>query len=436
MSQLVLQKINELLAPNGLTYIQEVVFLGAWEGKLYRQIADEAGYDYDYVKEVGFQLWQSLSDTLGRKVTKKNARLLLTKVAVPTDPGLELSAIAPPAIPTFEFPGGPLAADSQLYVERYVIEPIAYREILRPGGLVRIKAPQQMGKTSLVLRLIACAKENGLIPVTVNLQTADHRLLSNLNDFLRWLCLHISRQLNLEPQLDQYWDEESGSKISCNLYFELFLLDQIDSNIVLIFDEVTPLFDHPVLAQDVLPLFRIWHECAAQSKVWQKLRLIVVHNTELFVPLNLNQSPFNVGVPIDLADLTLDQITTLAQQYHLDEIQPDELAQLVALVGGHPYLIQLAFYWLQQDVPFDQLMKQAPTLAGIYRNELQRHWNRLQQNPNLLTAFKQILWDGTSNEVEMTIAYKLESMGLIYCHGNVLTVRCELYRSFFKVQLE
>jgi AAA-like domain len=434
MSQPILQKVNELLAPDRLSYIQEIVFLGAWEGKRYRQIADESGYDYDYVKEVGFQLWQSCSDVLGRKVTKKNVRLLLAETSSPADSFSNFPIMAAPS--SFEFPGGPLSLDSPFYVERYAIEPIAYREILKPGGLVRIKAAQQSGKTSLVLRLMAHAQANGLMPVVVNLQIADQRLLSNLNHFLRWLCLHVSRQLNLEPQLDQYWDEESGSKLSCNAYFERFLLNQIESGIVLVFDEVTPLFDYPELAQDVLPLFRIWHEYAAQSKVWQKLRLIVVHNTELFVPLKLNQSPFNVGVPIELSDLTLEQISGLAQQYQLQQIQPEDLEPLIELVGGHPYLIQLAFYWLQQNLPIEQLIEQAPTMTGIYRSELQRQWNRLQQNPGLLNAFKQILLEANSTGIDMITAYKLESLGLIHRNGNQLAVRCGLYRKFFQVQLE
>jgi hypothetical protein len=435
MSQPILQKINDLLAPDRLNYIQEIVFLGTWEGKRYRQIADEAGYDYDYVKEVGFQLWQSCSDLLGRKVTKKNVRLLMTEITAPAEAfSTSLVRVAPSqTLP--EFPGGPLSPDSLLYAERCAIEPIAYREILRPGGLVRIKAPQQNGKTSLVLRLISYAKANGLRPVLVNLQIADQRLLTNLNDFLRWLCFHISRQLDLEPQLDQFWDEESGSKPSCNAYFEFFLLEQMESGIVLVFDEITPLFDYPDLAQDVLPLFRIWHEYAAQSKVWQRLRLIVVHNTELFVPLKLNQSPFNVGVPIDLSDLTVEQISALAQQYQLNEIQSSDLDRLIGLVGGQPYLIQLAFYWLRQNLSIEQLIEQAPTMAGIYRNDLQRQWNRLQQNPGLLQAFKQILWPGEATDIETITAYKLESLGLIHRSGTHFIVRCGLYRKFFHALL-
>lgn len=428
MPQSVLSTVNELLSPHQLSYVQEIVFLRSLEGKRYREIATESGYDYDYVKEVGFQLWQSLSNALGRKVTKKNVRLILAELDSPANSLSNFPLIASSI--AIEFPGGPLSIDSKFYVERSTIETLAYREILKPGGLVRIKAPQQSGKTSLVLRLMAHAESNGLTPVVLNLQSADRRLFSNLNDFLRWLCVLVSRQLNLEPQLEEYWDEESGSKLSCNAYFQMYLLAKIEAGVLLIFDEVTPLFEYPELAQDVLPLFRIWHESAAQNKVWQKLRLIVVHNTELYVPLKLNQSPFNVGLPIELSELNLEQVQSLARQYGL-ELSSEHLNQLTGLIGGHPYLLQVAFYWLQQDLSIEELLEAAPTPRGIFHTDLERLWNRVQQHPNLLDAFKAIL----SNTVEAPLGtitmYKLESLGLIRRQGNQLIIRSPLYQQYF-----
>ncbi len=329
----ILIKVNGLIAPDHLSHIQEIVFLRSYEGKRYREIATESGYDYDYVKEIGFQLWKTLSQILGRKVTKKNIRLLLAELTDPILPDLPVAALLSHP-KTIEFPSSPLSVESGLYVQRSALEGLAYREILKPGGLLRIKAPRQMGKTSLVLRIIAYAQSQGLFPVLLDLQSADRRVFENLKDFLRWLCIHVSRQVNLEPQLDEYWDEESGSKISCNLYFQMFLLQQVKQPIVLIFDEITPLFEYPELAKDVLPLFRIWHELAAQQTSWQNLRLIVVHNIEIHVPLKVNQSPFNIGFPIELDSFNLDQTAQLAQCYQLNHLSDSNLKELNYLVGG------------------------------------------------------------------------------------------------------
>ena len=434
MQHPIFAKVNGLIAPDRLSYIQETVLLRSCEGKRYREIATESGYDYDYVKEVGFQLWKMLSQILGRKVTKKIVRLLLAELDDPILLNVPILTESPP-LKVLEFPSSPLAVDSSFYVQRSVLEPLAYREILKPGGLLRIKAPRQMGKTSLLLRLVAYAQSQGVVPVLLDFQSADRRVFEKLNDFLRWLCIQVSRQVNLEPQLDEYWDEESGSKSSCNVYFQMCLLDQVKKPIVLILDEITLLFEYPELAKDVLPLFRIWHELAAQQQIWQNLRLVIVHNIEMYVPLKVHQSPFNVGLPIDLSAFDIPQTAQLAQCYQLDQLSDCDLKELNTLVGGHPYSLQLAFYWLRQNLSIETILQEAATDTGIYRQALTRHWDRLQHSPPLLHAFKEVLSHSEPRTLDLITAYQLESLGLVKRNGNQVTIYCPLYQAYFENQV-
>ncbi len=77
-----LDYIEKVLPPGSLNNIKALVFRQAWEGKGYAAIAEDIGYDTDYIKGVAAQLWKSLSRTLGEKVTKKNFRpLLLQKLS-------------------------------------------------------------------------------------------------------------------------------------------------------------------------------------------------------------------------------------------------------------------------------------------------------------------------------------------------------------------
>ena len=81
-----LQILDALLAASDsnlyLTDIQELVFLKSWEKYSYQQIADRLGYDCDYIKKVGSQLWRLVSQALGKKVTKSNFHSLLRQYAV------------------------------------------------------------------------------------------------------------------------------------------------------------------------------------------------------------------------------------------------------------------------------------------------------------------------------------------------------------------
>ena len=136
----ILEIVDERLEPQRLTPLQTVILLRSLEGQHYRAIAAELGYDSDYVKEVGARLWQSLSAALALPLTKKTVGFLLTRWAE--------AAMAPPPLTELAYPGGAIPIGHALYIEQPPLENLAYQEILRPAGVVRIKAARQMGKTS------------------------------------------------------------------------------------------------------------------------------------------------------------------------------------------------------------------------------------------------------------------------------------------------
>jgi WD40 repeat protein len=74
-----LQIIDSALAPTTLNDIQERVFRGVWEGQTYEKIAEHTNYEPEYVKHIGYQLWQKLSQALGEKVTKGNLQSVLRR---------------------------------------------------------------------------------------------------------------------------------------------------------------------------------------------------------------------------------------------------------------------------------------------------------------------------------------------------------------------
>ena len=64
------QKLNDL---------QSAVFLETWAEHSYSEIAQQLGYEYDYIKQVGSQLWRSLSQILGETVSKRNIQAVLRR---------------------------------------------------------------------------------------------------------------------------------------------------------------------------------------------------------------------------------------------------------------------------------------------------------------------------------------------------------------------
>ncbi|MBW4620754.1 MAG: AAA-like domain-containing protein [Cyanosarcina radialis HA8281-LM2] len=331
------------------------------------------------------------------------------------------------------YPNGAVPLGSPFYLERTPFEKQIYQEIEKPGALVRIRAPREMGKTSLLLRVIDFAKRLGYRTVSLNLEQVDQSILSDLPQFLRWLCANVTRQLRLPPQLDEYWDEDLGSKISCTSYFQDYLLESIDTPLVLAFDETNQIFEHPQVAKDFLPLLRSWYEEAKTLPIWQKLRLVVVHSTEIYVPLDLNQSPFNVGLPIELNTFSPMQVQQLAQRYGIDWSEGEEARQLTDVVGGHPAPIHTAIYHLSRgEVTLAQLLQSASTATGIYDRHLQRHWATMHEQPKLAQALDTIISAAEPMKLDAILAFKLKSLGLIRQSGDRAIPGCNLYRQAFK----
>ncbi len=76
-----LSVLDSVLGQVTLNDTQELVFRHAWEDWTYEQIADQFGYTTDYVKNVGSQLWESLSHLLGVRVNKKNVQSVVRRWA-------------------------------------------------------------------------------------------------------------------------------------------------------------------------------------------------------------------------------------------------------------------------------------------------------------------------------------------------------------------
>ncbi len=341
---------------------------------------------------------------------------------------------------TTEFPCDPEPLDSPFYIARPPVEEQTYQEITRIGSVIRIQSPHKTGKTSLVLRLLDYAKQSGFSTVYVDFQQVEAAVCTCLEKILRWFCGYVSRQLDLTPMIGNYWDEDIGSKVSCTIYFENYFLKNLKTPLVLILNDVDYIFEYSTISQDFFSLLRSWHEQAKQNVLWQKLRLVVVHSTEVYTELNINQSPFNIGVAIKLPEFNLEQIQELAQRYGLNwisDVGQKNAQALQAMVAGHPYLVRLAIYHLANfpEKTLHQLLNEAPTITGIYSVYLRRQLASLQENRELATTFKQVLSAALNVELNPILAFKLEGMGLIKLQGYQYTVACELYRQYFTVHI-
>lgn len=422
-----------------LTPLQKHILRGAWQGLTYAQIAQKLHYQESYIKNIASELWHDLSVLYGEAITKNNLRFIFST----QDPELFLSNYErflkydiPQQRGLFEFPGSPISIDSPFYIERPPLELAAYAEIRKPGSVTCIHSPTKMGKSSLLIRILDQAQKANYFTVVIDLQAVDDIIFQDLDKFLRWFCVNVSRQLEIPHRIDHYWDDLLGSKMNCTEYFQHYLLPCLDQPLVLAFNEFNHIFKQSAIVHDFSSLLRFWYEQSKQHPIWEKLRLIIVNSIKNFVPLDPNQSPFNVGLPLEIPPFNLEQIQDLANRYELDwngEKGQKKARIVFNLVGGHPYLIRLMFYYfLSEQLSLQDVEQVSFKIFEIYHDYLQSQLLILQRNEQLLNTFKEFLLNPHRLGLDSTEAYQLESLGLIRFVQNKAILSCKLYQVFFE----
>jgi AAA-like domain/CHAT domain len=328
-----------------------------------------------------------------------------------------------------------------IYIERPPIEAKCYQEILQPGALIRIKAPQQMGKTQLLENLLSYARENGYQTAKLDLQQAENSVFDDLKSFLQWVCVDVSDSLDIEPEVNETWQDIYGVNKNCTRYFQKHFLSGNESPLVFAIDNFERLFQYPDIFSQFCLLLRGWYENAKGgdrvANIWKKLRLVVVHSTENYPALDSNHSPFNVGIPIELPEFNQQQVKALARNYELDkQLGEQGLITLMELIGGHPYLLQQTFINLKtSQISLEQLLSLAATEEGIFSDHLRQQLWHLQHNSQLELGYKKVVKTNAPVRLDAEVGFKLHSLGLVKLSGNDCVPSCNLYRQYFSERL-
>ncbi len=307
------------------------------------------------------------------------------------------------------------------------------QELLKPQAVVKIQAPSQFGKTTLMWKMLDRAEQQGHLPLYLDLNAIE---LSSFKDpqtfFRRFICEIISEiETQYHPDclilLEQY--DRPTILLTPSAAF-LKYLEQLQHKIAkpltIGINKLDRLLDFPDTGDEFLFQLRNMHEKSKKPGAWQNFRLLLAYSTpriEEFVTVVANRSPFNVGSLIQLGEFSSSEIATLAAErgVELDSIQIDTLMQLI---GGIPSLVYLTL---------DRLQEQGGDLAAIapiYQDHLEslEFW---LQDRDLYLLMQQIATNSSGVVITRKQRSLVHRLGLISSTNNQIQARCELYRQFF-----
>jgi hypothetical protein len=332
-----------------------------------------------------------------------------------------------------EVPGGAVKLSDKLYVEREADARLK-DQLTKRGTTTTIRAPRQTGKTSLLMRGMHAARTQDHEVVFFDVQGSGRDRLATLDVFLRGLAEAICDELGIdESLLDQAWQGTRGVSVKLQRLLEKQVLPGLHKPMVLAIDEADSLLQTDFYT-DFFGLLRSWHNRRATNPEWEKFNLVLIISTEPYLLIaDVNQSPFNVGLRLELSDFTLDQVRDLNTR-HGSPVSAGNLPYLMNLLQGHPYLTRRALYALAAEgMSWAEFVRDAPTDQGPFSDHLRHQYWNVRDKPELKQALKEVL--NTRRCADEVALFRLLQAGLIKGANDNYVCRCGLYELYLKDKL-
>ncbi|GEM_PF-1818585 len=330
---------------------------------------------------------------------------------------------------SFALPTGTISSDNPLYIEREA-DAYAMAAAQHAAETIVIRAPRQMGKSSLLKRYRSACEQTGKRFALLDLFGFTDEEMTDYPTFLTTLAQELWEELG-QPQ--RATPPRLHNQREVTKYLERSLLAAISEPVVIAFDEMDRVLGR-AYQNDFAAMLRLWHERRAVKPIpWAKTGLAVVTSTEpyLFIK-DVLRSPFNVGLQIELRLFNETECGKLNRLYRARLNQP-EINQLMELLNGHPYLTHLAFYSLTGPNPLDfsTILQWAAERSGPFGSHLRALENQLMDEAGeaLIVAMKQIIDDGKAPSRDAF--YRLQGAGLVREDDDRMVPANQLYARFF-----
>lgn len=334
---------------------------------------------------------------------------------------------------SLEVPTGAVPLDSSFYVTREA-DALLQQQLERPRTVTTIRGGRQSGKTSLLIRGVDYARRQDILTIHLDFQqTFVPAQLETIDSFCKAFAYEIADRSGLDfSVVDDQWRGPLSPLRKLTRFIENEILKSVH-RFVLALDEVDKLLDTPYPI-GFFGLLRAWYNLGASEGLWQKLNIVMAISTHPSLLIdNISQSPFNVGLKVELKDFDEDQVRDLNHR-HQGPLQPKEIPEAMNLLGGHPYLVRQALYTLvKQRITWPELVAIAHREDGPFGSHLRNYLRLLHKDTELMKAARQVVLEGECPHARELL--RLTSAGLVREDDGKCICRYGLYEKFFRERL-
>jgi hypothetical protein len=309
--------------------------------------------------------WRCLDEAFAE--VAQGIRRMVVQLRAEPRPARQHDLPALPAPPTkLESPAvylesGAMPVDSPFYIAR-TADTHATSQLLSQQPTLALRGDRQSGKSSLLVRLRHQARARGWRSCYLNFQNLDAASFDSSEELFRGLARMTVDELGSDADPDDAWSTRRGAKANWTRFMRRQVLDPTVP-MLLLFDEVDLVFDFENCRHDFFSMLRVWHNKRAEDLqgTWRRLGLVIAHTIDPGQWLdNVTESPFNVGLRLELEDFDAAAVAELDKRHGLPLGDEARRARFLEIVGGHPFTVRKALYKLVTEAcSLDELQRLA-----------------------------------------------------------------------------
>ncbi|MGF1542647.1 MAG: NB-ARC domain-containing protein [Pleurocapsa sp.] len=363
----ILSLIDRTISPTYLNPTQEIVLREVWNGKTYSRMADDYNYDPEYIKTVGCNLWQVLSNAFNEQINKSNfvpfMRQKINELLSTEDKKKSINLNSEVLLTDF--------ADYQQHPYQWTTAPNTENFIGREKQIKLLESWNQDSDCNCILvsGMVGCGKTSLITKFAKNIQ--------NQFDHIIWLSLNnppsISTLINyylkiINQNLEQYSDsnlELANQDLSYGLSQLVNYLKE--KKVLLILDDL----------QSILEVHQTnsWYKPEFESYGHLLRSVISTNHQSLLIcasrvkPRLLEYYDINQVKILDLSGWEKTSINKFIDSKSLNSIEKQKLLDLSESLQYNPQLLKIIdAHWdvfSDEQEELEQIVQELSFLEGI-----------------------------------------------------------------------